>query len=77
MPANTIESNWDALKTIINTIHELEADGIKASRKWAQGHQDKNIRCSELPMEAQMNCNADLEVCRHQRAEGAVRDKVF
>jgi len=50
---------------------------VKVSRKWVQGHQDKKIECSELPIEAQMNCEADTEAHRCQQEEGAVRTEVF
>ena len=36
VPANTIALNWDALKTMVDAMHELEADGIKVIRKWVR-----------------------------------------
>ena len=61
MPANTLTSDWDVAKMIVDLIRELEQEGTKANAKWVKGHQDDKAKCSALPMEAQMNCKADLE----------------
>ena len=77
VPANAIESDWDALKTTVDTMQEFELDGTKVERKWVQGHQDKKVKCADLSTEAQMNCEADAEAHRHQREAGAVRNEAF
>ena len=77
VPANTLTSDWDAVKTIVDTMRELEQGGTPANMKWVKGHQDNKTQHSALPMEAQMNCKADLEAFQHQRELGGTRDKVF
>ena len=52
-------------------------DRTKTKKKWVQGHLDKTVKHSELPLEAQMNCEADTEAHQCQQEEGAARDEVF
>ena len=66
VPANAIASDWDVLKMTVDTMQELELDGAKVEWKWARGHQDRTVKCSELTTEAQMNCEADTEAHQHQ-----------
>ena len=42
-PANTLTSDWDAVKMIVDTTKELEQEGTQANTKWAKGHQDDKI----------------------------------
>ena len=76
-PANTLTSDWDAAKMIVDSTRELEQEGTKVNAKWVRGHQDNKTKCSALPMEAQMNCEADLEAFQCQRELGGMRDEVF
>ena len=61
----------------MDTIKELELDGVKVSRKWVRGHQDEKTKHSELLIEAQMNCKVDTEAFQCQQEAGATRNKVF
>ena len=56
-PNTTLEAEWDCLSQIRATAHAL--DTINPTIKHIKGHQDDKTPYKELPLLAQMNCNAD------------------
>jgi hypothetical protein len=57
-PNSTMDSEWDVLAEIRRTIQELDAN-VKPDYNWIKGHQDETTPYNELPLKAQLNCDAD------------------
>jgi hypothetical protein len=55
-PNETIKSEYDVTEQIYRT---QAAHNIKATFYWVKGHQDNNKTYAELPLEAQLNIDAD------------------
>jgi hypothetical protein len=70
----TLENNWeipnhtlwpeqDVIEEIATTIQALPID---IEFEWVKGHQDTHRPYAQLPLEAQLNCDADREASRAQ-----------
>ena len=57
-PNTTMEPEWDCLAQILATIQQLKA--ITPTMEHVRGHQDEQTLYEELPLLAQLNCNADF-----------------
>jgi hypothetical protein len=57
-PNLTMDPEWDALAEIRGTIQALDTN-LKPDTNWIKGHQDKDTPYDELPLQAQLNCDAD------------------
>ena len=56
-PNATLQPDWDIINEAILTIKELSES--KYQFKWVKAHQDRTSPYDALPLEAQMNCDAD------------------
>ena len=61
-PNTTMEAEWDCLAQILHTLHDL-AD-VAPTIDHVKGHQDESMPYEELPLLAQLNCDADSHANR-------------
>jgi hypothetical protein len=73
-PNETLKSEFDVTEQIYRTT---EIYGINATYKWVRGHQDKHTEYDDLPLEAQLNVDADKFAGDFQIAKGKFRPMVF
>jgi hypothetical protein len=66
-PNETLTSEFDISEQIYMTQKE---NNIKARFKWVKGHQDNNTKYKELPLEAQLNIDADALAGEYQDENG-------
>jgi hypothetical protein len=62
-PNDTLQPDWDLTNAIITT---LQGTSLQPTFAHIKGHQDKHIEFDLLPLEAQLNCEADHEAVNHQ-----------
>jgi hypothetical protein len=72
-PNDTISSDWDILQAISSTL-QLFPQGPTIAHVF--GHQDKHTAYALLPLEAQLNVDADAAATTFQTDHGAVRPLV-
>ena len=72
-PNETLRSEFDVTEQIYKTQTEYN---INATFKWVKGHQDKKIRKDDLPLEAQLNIEADELAGAYQQTNGIFRPLV-
>jgi hypothetical protein len=72
-PNETLQSEYDVTEQIYRT---QATHNIKATFYWVKGHQDKNKTYEELPLEAQLNINADELAGEYQDEYGKFRPLV-
>ena len=72
-PNETLKSEYDVTEQIYRT---QAAHNIKATFYWVKGHQDKNNTYLELPLEAQLNVDADELAGEYQEEHGKFRPLV-
>ena len=60
-PKNVSAADYDTEKAITSTIDYLETKNIFIQVQHVKGHQDKKRKKQDLPKEAQMNIEADIE----------------
>ena len=72
-PNETLRSEYDIIEQIYNTQHE---HNIKATFHWVKGHQDNNKNKEDLPLEAQLNIEADELAGEYQEEYGKYRPLV-
>ena len=60
-PKNTSAPDYDLEISITNTIDELAKHNIIIKEQHVKGHQDKHTQYHQLPREAQLNIEADIE----------------
>ena len=58
-PNITMEAEWDCISQILDTIRALNS--LLPSLDHIKGHQDENTPYEELPLLAQLNCDADAQ----------------
>jgi hypothetical protein len=73
-PNETLKSEFDVTEQIYRT---KELYGIDATYRWVRGHQDKHTAYSDLPLEVQLNGDADKFVGDFQIEKGKFRPMVF
>ena len=61
-PNDTLQPDWDLTNAIITT---LQGTSLQPTFAHIKGHQDKHIEFDFLPLEAQLNCEADHEAVNH------------
>ncbi|OEU15138.1 hypothetical protein FRACYDRAFT_239817 [Fragilariopsis cylindrus CCMP1102] len=66
-PNETLTSEFDVSEQIYITQKE---NSIKAHFKWVKGHQDNNMKYDDLPLEAQLNVDADELAGEYQEEQG-------
>jgi hypothetical protein len=66
-------SDWDVTNKIQHTLHELQGP---QTFRWVKGHQDKDTSYDQLPLEAQLNVDADKLAGSYQCRKGATRTVV-
>ena len=66
-PNETLTSEFDISEQIYITQQE---NNIRARFKWVKGHQDNNTRYEDLPLEAQLNIDADELAGEYQNEQG-------
>jgi hypothetical protein len=69
-PNDTISSDWDVLQAIVSTLRIFKQPPIVAHVK---GHQDDTTKYELLPIEAQLNVDADAAAKLFQTEHGANR----
>ena len=57
-----METEWDCLAEIHATTQELAT--LAPTIEHIKGHQDSNTLYEELSLLAQLNCNADIHICK-------------
>jgi NAD-dependent dihydropyrimidine dehydrogenase PreA subunit len=72
-PKETLRSEYDVTEQIYRT---QAAHNIKATFYWVKGHQDNNKTYEELPLEAQLNIDADQLAGEFQDEYGTFRPLV-
>ena len=72
-PNETLKSEYDVTEQIYRT---QAAHNIKATFYWVKGHQDNNKNYDELPLEAQLNIDADELAGKFQDEYGKFRPLV-
>jgi len=72
-PNETLRSEFDVTEQIYVT---QTRHNINATFKWVKGHQDKKIRKNDLPLEAQLNIEADELAGTFQQTDGKFRPLV-
>jgi hypothetical protein len=72
-PNETLQSEYDVTEQIYRT---QATHNIKATFYWVKGHQDKNKTYEELPLEAQLNIDADELAGEFQDEYGKFRPLV-
>ena len=56
-PNTTVESEWDCLAQILDSLQLLQH--MAPSIHHVKGHQDDDTPYEQLPLPAQLNCDAD------------------
>jgi hypothetical protein len=69
-PNDTISSDWDVLQAIISTLKLFHRPPLVSHLK---GHQDDTTTYDLLPIEAQLNVDADAAATLFQMEHGAMR----
>jgi hypothetical protein len=69
-PNDTISSDWDVLQAIVNTLRLFDQTPFVSHVK---GHQDDTTTYALLPLEAQLNVDADSAATLFQADHGATR----
>jgi hypothetical protein len=69
-PNETLRSEYDITEQIYRT---QKAYNIQSNFQWVKGHQDNNKTKAELPLEAQLNIEADELAGEFQTSEGMFR----
>ena len=72
-PNETLRSEYDITEQIYKTQHD---HNIKATFHWVKGHQDNNKDKEDLPLEAQLNIEADELAGEYQDEHGKYRPLV-
>jgi hypothetical protein len=72
-PNSTLEADWDVTHTIIRTLAQLPC---KILVQHVKGHQDDHKNYDDLPLDAQLNCDADHEAVFHQTIHATYRPVV-
>jgi hypothetical protein len=62
-PNTTLQPDWDVTNEIIVTLQSMQ---IKPTFEHVRGHQDDHIEYDALPLDAQLNVDADHEAGYHQ-----------
>ena len=73
-PNETLKSEFDVTEQIYKTTSIY---GIDATYSWVRGHQDKHTAYIDLPLEAQLNVDADKFAGDFQMTKGKFRPLVF
>jgi hypothetical protein len=73
-PNETLKSEFDVTEQIHRTTSIY---GIQATYRWVKGHQDKDKAYIDLPLEAQLNVDADKFAGDFQIEKGKFRPMVF
>jgi hypothetical protein len=69
-PNETLRSEFDVAEQIYTTH---TSNNITATFRWVKGHQDRDIHYDNLPLEAQLNDDADELAGEYQLSHGAYR----
>jgi hypothetical protein len=69
-PNSTLVADWDVTHMIITTLQQLPC---QISIQHVKGHQDDHKHYDELPLDAQLNCDADHEAVFHQTIHATYR----
>jgi hypothetical protein len=69
-PNCTLDADWDLVNMIVRTLHQSSCHIVLPHVK---GHQDDKIDYDDLPLDAQLNCDADYEAVYHQTIYAAYR----
>ncbi len=73
-PANLILlSKHDIIREIDQTINDLPID---VDTKWTQGHQDARQAYNQLPLPAQLNCDADKAAAEYSHPNTTNYDRI-
>jgi hypothetical protein len=72
-PNVTLEADWDVVNMIVRTIHQSSCNIILQHVK---GHQDDKKSYDDLPLDAQLNCDADYEAVYFQTVHANYRPLV-
>jgi hypothetical protein len=72
-PNLTLEPDWDLVDSIVKTIQSMASSIILPHVK---GHQDDDVAYIDLPLDAQLNCDADYEAVYHQSVYESYRPAV-
>jgi hypothetical protein len=72
-PNDTLSSEWDVLHAIVRT---LSAFPILPLISHVKGHQDRHMKYNLLPLEAQLNVDADEAATQYQETYGSSRYQV-
>jgi hypothetical protein len=58
-PNSTMDPEGDVLAEIRGTMIQALDTNLKPDVNWIKGHQDEDTPYDELPLQAQLNCDAD------------------
>jgi hypothetical protein len=72
-PNSTLEADWDVVHMIVRTLQDLPCI-IRVTH--VKGHQDDHKDYEDLPLDAQLNCDADHEAVQHQTIHATYRPRV-
>jgi hypothetical protein len=72
-PNCTLDADWDIVNMIVRTLHQSSCNIVLPHVK---GHQDDKLAYEDLPLDAQLNCDADYEAVYHQTIYAAYRPTV-
>ena len=67
-PNDTISSEWDVLQSITQTLHQF---AVLPHITHVKGPQDSLLAYDRLPLEAQLNVDADAAAALYQETHGA------
>jgi hypothetical protein len=73
-PNETLKSEFDVTEQIYKTATTYR---IKTTYRWVKGHQDEHTAYADLPLEAQLNVDADKFAGDFQSTRGKFRPLVF
>jgi hypothetical protein len=68
-----LDADWDLVNMIVRTLHQSSCHIVLPHVK---GHQDDKTDYADLPLDAQLNCDADYEAVYHQTVYAAYRPLV-
>jgi hypothetical protein len=73
-PNSTLDADWDIVNMIVRTLDQSSCNIVLPHVK---GHQDDKTDYDDLPLDAQLNCDADYEAVYHQTVHATYRPTVL
>jgi len=75
-PSATLHPDWDVIQQFVHTWREFDLDPERYSFEWIKSHQDDHAAKAQLPLEAQLNCEADRMAAIYQELDFGHRQLV-